>query len=102
MTSSFWKMTALAGLIGLFYVGHGLHIDGSGEFSSVLSAVHAQEVRAQEALLWETIKVDHSGATWVVATRAKVLGGWLVHTKDEGLVFLPDPQHAWNVAISGG
>jgi hypothetical protein len=59
-------------------------------------------VRPQEALLWEKIKVDHSGATWVIATRAKVHGGWLVHTKNEGLVFLPDLQHVWNVVISSG
>lgn len=28
--------------------------------------------------------------------RAKILGGWLVTIRDEGITFVPDPGHEWD------
>ena len=28
--------------------------------------------------------------------RAKILGGWLVTIRDEGITFVPDPRHEWD------
>ena len=28
--------------------------------------------------------------------RARIPGGWLVTVRDEGITFVPDPQHEWD------
>jgi hypothetical protein len=28
--------------------------------------------------------------------RARILGGWLVTIRDEGITFVPDPGHEWD------
>lgn len=57
-------------------------------------------------LKWEMVSGDGSRVAPVV-TRSKVHGGWLVGPVDSGdgkvrgLTFVPDPQHKWDVKISG-
>ena len=52
-----------------------------------------------EPLQWEQIKVERRfyGTT---VLRAPVFGGWLVSTQisdGNGLTFIPDPNHEWEV-----
>jgi len=50
------------------------------------------------ALIWEVLKSEAGKDRIPIAVlRAKVPGGWLVHTKAAGgLTFLPDPNHEWD------
>ena len=47
---------------------------------------------------WEPVP-GKGGGTWFTMQRAKVPGGWLVHSSygtGTGLTFYPDPTHSWD------
>jgi hypothetical protein len=52
-------------------------------------------------LKWERVGTmdDFGGETNVIASRAKVPGGWLIKITDVSerfqITFLPDPKHEW-------
>lgn len=48
-----------------------------------------------DRLRWERLNGDGE-ATWVIAARTRVPGGWLVAVKDTGVTFFPDPGHRWH------
>ena len=67
----------------------------------------AQDEGAPTPLVWEEVPAENNLSA-VRTLRARVPGGWLVHTKETwgtangngigvGLTFLPDPQHTWRV-----
>ena len=92
--SVFWKRVAVAGLAALFYVGHGLHEQHSPAWHVLTSASAAEQPAVGEAGSWEQL-YDGKNATWVIAARCKLPGGWLVAVRDAGLTYYPDPNHLW-------
>jgi hypothetical protein len=103
-----WFALAVAGVLGLFYAGAGLHDAGT----SAGGLAYGQEAAGQmPTLVWERLKVsgvDTSTAPRVY--RCKIHGGWLLETSRSrgsfggqsgggigvGLTFIPDPEHKWD------
>jgi hypothetical protein len=103
-SSRSWFALALAGVLGLFYVGHGLH-GGVGELSG--NAAFGQEAAAEQRIKWERIYgglSDKDGRTRLLPTvaRTKIPGGWLIYMRSTGpegglgITFMPDADHKWD------
>ena len=94
ISSRAWFVLAVAAVLGLFYVGHGLPISGNrGAF--------AQDANAQK-LVWQQVTSEN---TLIQCERAQVPGGWLVAAYQGenlnasrhgvGLTFVPDSNNLW-------
>jgi hypothetical protein len=102
VSSRAWFALAVAGVLGLFYVGHGLHEQGSWQLP-VGNVVMAQEAAGKDDRL-NFRPTNHSIASEETST-AKVPGGWLVIIRIKsrvgeeagtGLTFVPDAEHKWD------
>jgi hypothetical protein len=52
-----------------------------------------------QPLRWQRIAYSSApGASVVPMFRAKVPGGWLVRVVGEGMAYVPDAEHTWQVA----
>jgi hypothetical protein len=105
VSSRAWFALAVAGVLGLLYVGYGLQGGSPG-------LAYGQEAVAAKQMIWE--RIDGNGGGLVGARspqmlRAKIPGGWLVETTRQvitgnsngsglgvGLAFVPDPEHKWD------
>ena len=94
VSSRGWFVLAIAAVLGLFYVGHGLPISGNrGAF--------AQDAKSP-TLIWQQVT---NSKTTIRCERARVPGGWLVAAYEGenldssrhgiGLTFVPDPDNRW-------
>ena len=93
-----WFALAVAGVLGLFYVGHGLHGGAPPSFTSVASA---QEAAKPRRISWQ-----HTGTlpdTTRNFFRSKITGGWLLVVESgrsdgwgPSLTFVPDADHKWD------
>lgn len=101
----FWKALALAAVVGVFYVGHGLHQSaGPAGDASWLPAAEAQAFGPKKPFVWQTISREGNSTEFDIHTqRASVPGGWLVWQMEiraakagGGMAFLPDPEHRWD------
>lgn len=103
-SSRAWFVLAVAGVLGLIYVGHGLHRGDDAVWQLPMGNVAmAQEAGNDGGLTFRPIP-DNNGDIQI--NIAKVPGGWLVDAFDTrvgrgdgsgvGLTFLPDPQHKWD------
>ena len=102
VSSRAWFALAVAGVLGLYYVGHGLQSDNDTAWRMPgESQVVAQE-RAGRILEWQSLVSKGTGFT-VSLYRTKVPGGWLIllspsssGRSDSGVTFLPDPEYKWD------
>src|SRR5262245_35920141 len=91
-----WFALAVAGVLGLFYVGYAMGQAGGGGLGVDLRPP------ASEKLKWEVVNGRAPYPPMVM--RSKVPGGWLVETNrrggewgtGSGLAFVPDPDHKWD------
>jgi hypothetical protein len=101
MSSRAWFVLATAAVLGLFYVGHGLH--ENGDPSALPTSMAFGQEPAKAVFRWR----DLDRALWLGGDsyRAKVPGGWLVlvralqrdgNSTPGGLTFVPDPEHTWD------
>ncbi len=100
MTSTqFWKLATVAALVGLFYVGHGLHEQQSTEWGLISSASASEALLPQQAPSGDSWASLHDGESqnWVISARRRVPGGWLVAVRESGITFYPDPNHEWAI-----
>ena len=81
--SRLWRATAIIAALGFLSIPLGS--------SDNLRA----EVRP-DRLSWERLNGDGE-ATWAIAARTRVPGGWLVAVRDTGVTFYPDPGHQWGL-----
>ena len=94
-----WFALVLVAVLGLFYVGYGLHSGSPG--LAVGSVAYGQEASKPKHLEWQVF-LGESGVTY---DRAKVSGGWILRIHMHGtsrsdgqmsLAFMPDPEHKWD------
>ena len=98
MKSLHWRVSAVLALMALLYIGHGLHgQDADGTLTQTARTVAEQNAgEPTQGLLWEKLKVNHDGETWIIVARTRVPGGWLLARRNHGPVsFYPDPTHEW-------
>jgi hypothetical protein len=108
-----WFALAVAGVLGLFYVGAGLR---GGPTVGVAFGQDSNEPNIAARLKWEMLAGNAAGATPnnlkaappSRVYRSKIPGGWLVETyrpafrdglvaaNGVGLAFVPDPEHKWD------
>jgi hypothetical protein len=97
LSSRAWFRVAIAGVLGLFYVGSNLR---SKTPSFARNTAFGQEVPV-ERLKWEGLAGNSQWGT--VHSRTKIPGGSLVESLysnsngiGDGLAFVPDPEHKWD------
>ena len=90
-----WFALAVAGVLGLFYVGYGQEVKVKPLFEQPAAP-------KPMTIKWETLSPSaRIGSRGVY--RTKIPGGWLVETSQNttngigiGLAFVPDPEHSWD------
>ena len=103
---TFGKLLAVLVVLGLFYIGHGLHRTANVEFPSISQPAFAADQNPEaDMFVWEQVDFDEKQNT--LTRRAKIPGGWLVvvrHVDRErsgtGLTFVPEPRHGWGGGTS--
>jgi len=93
-----WFALAIAAVLGLFYVGHGLQ---NGPTGLRLGSVAQGQEAFVEKWKWERLSGNPQwGMTY---SRSKIQGGWLVENLysssngiGAGLTFVLDPEHKWD------
>ena len=95
-TPVFWKALSVVAVLGLFYVGHGLHERATPTWDVISRVSAADQPTLPQAESWHQLW-DGKSANWIVAARYKVPGGWLVAVRDGGITYCPDPQHEWEI-----
>lgn len=103
--SVFWRFIAALSVIGMFYVGHGLHRSDSREGQLPgweRSAYAAEPEQDQRILRWKNLVRQTPGLAFHHVYRLPVEGGWLVALSQGqvgntvgGLTFVPDADHSW-------
>src|SRR4029453_7419631 len=103
VSSRAWFALAVAGVAGLFYVGHGLHSGQDAAWQLPAGNVAmAQEAGKDDRLRFRPTNQSSSSEE---TSTAKVPGGWLVMIRirsrvgeeaGTGLTFVPAPEHKWN------
>ena len=104
-SSRAWFALAFAGVLGLFYVGHGVNRVNDPVWQLPMGSVAmAQEAGSGAGLFFRPIPGNGGD---IQSNVAKVPGGWwLVAAFDArigrgdgsgvGLTFLPNPEHKWD------
>ena len=99
LNSMFWRLTAVAAVLAVMYVGHGLHV------ANGVNSVEISRTASAELLQKRAFPMSRFGTNASLGDlyRAKVQGGWLVevvHTYGNhvelGVTFVPDEHHTWN------
>jgi hypothetical protein len=103
VSSRAWFALAVAGVLGLFYVGHGLHSGQDAAWQLPAGNVAtAQEAGKDDRLRFRPTNQSSSDEEKKIA---KIPGGWLVMIRVRnrlgedagvGLTFVPDPEHKWD------
>jgi len=97
-----WFALAFAAVVGLFYVGHGLHSGSDPAWQLPEGNAAMAQEKTGRNLEWHGLTSSGVGST-IVIFRTKVPGGWLMmlspassNRSDSGLAFIPDPEHKWD------
>jgi hypothetical protein len=106
VSSRAWFAVAVAGVLGLFYVGAGQRGPQSG--AALAQGVTAKPLFEKStpktvSVKWEMLSGSPGTGSRGVY-RSKIPGGWLVESIRRsgdsglgvGLAFVPDPEHQWD------
>ena len=74
VSSRAWFLLAVAAVLGLFYVGHGLH-SGQDAWQLPAGNVAMAQDEQHEKIVWQRLATEN---TLITCERARVPGGWLV------------------------
>ena len=103
VSSRAWFALAVAGVLGLFYVGHGLHSGQDAVWQLPAGNVAMAQEKVSRTLEWQRLLSKQLIGPASLIFRTKIPSGWLVLLRpsgtngvESGVTFVPDPDHKWD------